>query len=225
MRKAVLLTLVAAACASRPAAPDPAEARAPRDVVTPPEFPATASLWNQDPESLFGNRRAREVGDILTVIVEIDDEAEIGNEFDRTRSTEQRFGIGGLFGLPQATAGRLPGGASLDQAVDLSREQSQRGGGSLRREDRVTLRLAARVTERLPNGDLRIEGTQSVRVNYEQRVLRAEGIVRPEDISRANTVPHDRIADARIAYVGRGAIDRAVRPKIGDRVLDAVIPF
>ena len=224
MRHALILLLLAA-CASRPGVPDPSEAPAPRDVLTPPERPATASLWNQDPQSLFGNRRAREVGDILTVIVEIDEEAEIGNDISRTRTSERRWGITGLFGLPQASAGRLPGGASLDQAIDMGSEQAQAGGGTLRREDRVTLRLAARVTERLPNGDLRIEGSQAVRVNYEQRILRAAGVVRPEDISRANTVTHDKIAEARIAYVGRGAIDRAVRPKLGDRVLDAVLPF
>ena len=225
MIRRALIALLLAACASRPDVPDPADAPAPRDVITPPEHPATASLWNQDPESLFGNRRAREVGDILTVIVSIDEEAEIGNDVTRTRTSERRFGITGLFGLPQATAGTLPGGASLDQAIDLGGEQATQGGGTLRREDRVTLRLAARVVERMPNGDLRIEGTQAVRVNYEERILRAAGIVRPEDISRANTVTHDKIAEARIAYVGRGALDRAVRPRIGDRVLDAVLPF
>ena len=217
--RAALPLLLLAACASTQDTPEPL----PRHPGNVAERAATASLWNQHPQSLFGNRRARAVGDILTVIVEIDEEAEIGNEVQRARSGSQSFSVDGLFGLPQEVS--LPGGAPWSPAVDLSRQQQQQGGGTLRREDRVTLRLAARVVDRLPNGDLVIEGRQSVQVNYEERVLRAAGIVRPEDISRSNTVTHDKIAEAEIAYVGRGAIDRAVRPRIGDRILDVIIPF
>ena len=215
------LALALAACASRPEAEPGAEAALPYRTGAP----ATASLWNQDPQSLFGNRRARQVGDILTLIVEIDEEAEIGNEVQRGRQTERSFGVGALFGLPQWARGRLPGGAGLEESVDLSGGSRTNGGGTLRREDRVALRLAARVTERLPNGDLVVEGRQSVRVNHERRVLHASGIVRPEDISRANTVTHDKMAEADIGYVGRGALDRAGRPRIGERLLDALTPF
>lgn len=209
-----------AACASTPdtpQTPDPTPYRT--------DIPATASLWDTHPQSLFGNRRARQVGDILTLIVEIDEEAEIGNQVQRSRSTERSFGVGALFGLPQWAQGRLPGGAGIDEAVDLGANSSNSGGGTLRREDRVTLRLAARVTERLPNGDLVVEGRQSVQVNREERLLRASGIVRPEDISRANTITHDKMAEADIGYVGRGAIGRSVSPRIGERLLDILTPF
>lgn len=185
----------------------------------------TASLWNQAPESLFGNRRARIVGDILTVIVEIDEEAEIGNQMDRQRSNTDEFRVGALFGVPQWADGTLPGGATLDPGIDLERSKSISGGGTLRREDRVTLQVAARVTEMLPNGYLVIRGEQRVRVNEEERILRAEGVVRPEDISRSNTIRHERIADARIGYVGRGAINREVKPRLGNRLLDLIVPF
>ncbi|WOI52955.1 flagellar basal body L-ring protein FlgH [Parvularcula sp. LCG005] len=188
-------------------------------------LPATASLWRQEPESLFGNRRARVVGDILTVIVEIDEEAELKNEVDRDRTSSDSFDMSALFGLPEYAANTLPGGATLTPGVDLNRQRQFSGSGQIRRQDKVTLRLAARVVEQLPNGYLVIRGQQSVRVNYEERILRAEGIVRPEDISRSNTIPHDRIADARIGYVGRGAIDRSVKPGWGTRLLDTVIPF
>ena len=221
--RAVVLTtaLLVAACTSTPDTPEPDAAPFPYQTDTP----ATASLWNQDPQSLFGNRRAREVGDILTLIVEIDEQAEIGNQVQRSRQTERSFGVGALFGLPQWASGRLPGGAGIEDSIDLGGGSQASGGGTLRREDRVTLRLAARVTERLPNGDLVVEGRQSVRVNYEERLLRASGIVRPEDISRANTVTHDKMAEAEIGYVGRGALDRAVRPRLGERVLDILTPF
>ena len=216
----IVLALSLAACASDPGTP-PADAPVPYDTSAP----ATASLWNQHPQSLFGNRRARAVGDILTLIVEIDEEAEIGNQVQRGRQTERSFGVGALFGLPQWADGRLPGGSGIGEAVDLSGGNQTSGGGTMRREDRVTLRLAVRVTEALPNGDLRVAGRQSVRVNREERLLHAAGIVRPEDISRANTVTHDEMAEAEIGYVGRGAIGRATRPKIGERLLDALTPF
>ncbi|MBB4660310.1 flagellar basal body L-ring protein FlgH [Parvularcula dongshanensis] len=213
-----------AACASTPE-PVPEPPVPERGVHGAAVPPAVGSLWNQDPQSLFGNRRAREVGDILTVIVEIDEEAEIMGELETARTSQRSLGIRSLFGGPEAVAGQLPGGAGLDPAIDLDSAQARSGGGSLRREDRVTLRLAARVIERLPNGDLVIDGHQSVRVNYEERTLRAAGIVRPEDISRSNTVTHDKIAEAQIGYVGRGVIDRSIRPRLGDRLLDALTPF
>ena len=181
--------------------------------------PTTGSLWNQAPESLFGNRRARHIGDILTVIVEIDEEAEIDNQIDRNQSNSEIFRVGALFGAPGYAANVLPGGATLDPGVDFNRDRSFSGGGSLKREDRVTLRLAARVTDMLPNGYLVISGEQSVRVNHEERILRAEGVIRPEDISRSNTIQHDRIANAKIGYVGRGALDRAVKPRFGNSCL------
>lgn len=221
MRRALLFCVAVSACASTPEdVPPPAEAPAQRG-----EPPTTASLWNQAPASLFGNRRAREVGDILTVIVEIDEQAEILNDQQVTTANEQAFGLRGLFGAPEALAGQLPGGAGLDPGIDLGREVTRQGRGNLRRQDRMTLRLAARVTDRLPNGDLVIEGRQSVRVNSDERVLRAAGIVRPEDISRSNTVPHDKMAEAEIGYVGRGAVGNTSKRRWGDRVLDVVLPF
>ena len=213
--------LLLAACASKPGPVEPET----RSVPYQADTPATASLWNQAPQSLFGNRRAREVGDILTLIVEIDEGAEIGNQVQRNRTSERSFGVGALFGLPQWASGRLPGGAGIEDSVELGGGSRAQGGGTLRREDRVTLRLAARVTERLPNGDLVVEGRQSVRVGAEERRLHASGIVRPEDISRANTITHDKMAEAEIGYVGRGALDRAGRPRLGERVLDMLTPF
>lgn len=188
-------------------------------------LPAAGSLWNQDPESLFGNRRARVVGDILTVIVEIDEEAELENEVDRTRTTAETFSMRNLLGGARYAENVLPAGATLDPGVDFDRSRTFSGAGTVRRQDRITLRLAARVVDTLPNGDLVIDGHQEVRVNHDTRVLRASGVVRPEDISRTNTIPHDRIADAQIGYVGRGALNRNVKPRAGNRLLDIIIPF
>ncbi len=230
MRPIISLVCVVAlaACASTPdeMKEDTSHSFTGRDMpLTEYPAPSSASLWNQAPESLFGNRRARAVGDILTVVVEIDETAEIDNSVDKSRSNQDNFSIRSLFGLPGWAANTLPGGATVDPAVDLSRETSVSNSGSIQREEKISLRLAARVTEMLPNGYMVIRGEQRVRVNYEERVLRAEGIIRPEDISRSNTVPHDRIADAQIGYVGQGSINRTVKPRMGNRILDTIIPF
>lgn len=215
------------ACASAPEQPvEVVPDRRVGSIATPTDpLPATGSLWNQEPASLFGNRRARNIGDVLTVIVEINEEAEIGNEVDRIRNTSEVFAVRSLFGLPDAADTVLPEGANLAPAVDFERDRSFQGRGNIRREDRITLRLAARVESTLPNGDLVIEGIQKVRVNHEERILRASGIVRPEDISRSNTITHDKIAEAHIDYVGKGEISRTVKPRIGNRALDWIIPF
>ena len=184
MKKIVVVAALSlTACASRQLEPEEVPVELP--LGRPGE---SASLWNQDPESLFGNRRARVVGDLLTVLVEINDQAEILNDNQRNRQSERTIEIPAALGLPQWADGALPGGATLSPAVDISSAEQTRGLGQLRRQDRVTLRLAARVKDRLPNGDLVIEGNQSVQVGNDRRQLLVSGIVRPEDISRQNTV-------------------------------------
>ena len=184
-----------------------------------------ASLWSAGQKSLLGDRRARERGDILTVVIEIDDQAEMSNRSDRSRSGSESLGIPSLFGLPQRIDNRLPEGAGMDEAVSASSAGSFSGDGSVRRNEKLTLRVATTVVERLPNGVLRIEGTQEVRVNNELRELVVGGFVRPEDISRQNEVSHDKIAGARIAYGGRGLISDAQRPRWGQEITDIVLPF
>ncbi|MEE4211157.1 MAG: flagellar basal body L-ring protein FlgH [Parvularcula sp.] len=223
---AALLPLLVAACAT----PVPVEEPAPRPVVqvlapTPRPEPGSASLWNQDPESLFGNRRAREVGDLLTVIVEINDEAQFLNDTRRERINERLFDAQAALGLPQWAERALPGDAGLNPGVDLESQQRFRGLGNVRRSDILTLRLAARVTGELANGDLVIEGQQNVQVGADHRRLVVSGVVRPEDISRQNTILHERIADADIRYLPRGPLQRTGAEGAGNRFLDIILPF
>lgn len=164
-------------------------------------------------------------GDILTVVVEIDDRAEISNTSDRSRQSDQQMSVGSLFGLPQRVAGFLPDGASLDPAVSLSSSASDGGAGSIRRNEKLTLRIAATVVSVLPNGLFEILGTQQVVVNFEMRELVVSGFVRPEDISRLNEITYDKIASARIAYGGAGQITDMQQPRVGSQILDHVLPF
>lgn len=182
-------------------------------------------LWRSGPQSLFGDRRARAIGDIVTVFVEIDDEADLRNRTERQRDASEEVSVPAFLGLNTLAERALPGGAGLDPAIEASSSSVTNGEGTVRRRERITLRIAAAVVDVLPNGYLVVEGSQEVLVNDELRDLHIEGVVRREDISRANIVAYDRIAEARIAYGGRGDITRANRSRYGQKLIDIVSPF
>ena len=184
-----------------------------------------SSLWAAGSDSLFGDRRASTRGDILTVVIEIDDSAEIQNSSGRNRTGQETMGVGSLFGLPQRLDTRLPEGAAMAQAVNTNSASTFSGSGSVSRNEKLTLRVAATVVEELPNGVLRIEGQQEVRVNFELRELIVTGYVRPIDISRQNEITYDKIAGARISYGGRGLISNAQQPRYGQQISDVLLPF
>jgi flagellar L-ring protein FlgH len=184
-----------------------------------------SSLWTGGTDSLFGDRRAAKRGDILTVVIEIDDSASISNSTGRSRSGERKGGIPDLLGLPQRLDESLPEGASMGDAFDMNSSSTFKGQGSVARKEKLTLRIAATVVEELPNGVLKIQGQQEVRVNFEMRELIVTGYVRPNDISRQNEITYDKIAGARIAYGGRGQITDVQQPTYGQQVADIVLPF
>jgi len=183
------------------------------------------SLWSGARSSLLGDRRASQSGDIMTVVIEINDRAEITNTTGRTRSGSDAMGIPALLGIPQRINEDLPQGASLDDAFAVNSSSSFRGNGSVSRNEKLTLRVAVTIIERLPNGVLRIQGSQEVRVNFEVRELIVTGFVRPEDISRQNEITYDKIAGARISYGGRGQITDVQQPRIGQQIADIILPF
>lgn len=184
-----------------------------------------ASLWSGGQQSLLGDRRAIKRGDILTVVIEIDEEAEISNSTSRSRNSAEDLGIPDFFGIPERINEKLPEGATLDDAVTINSSGSSGGDGSVSRKEELTLRIAASVTQVLPNGVLAIQGSQEVRVNFELRELLVQGYVRPEDISRRNEITYDKIASARISYGGRGQITDVQQPRYGQQALDMILPF
>ncbi|MBE1285505.1 MAG: flagellar basal body L-ring protein FlgH [Rhodobacteraceae bacterium] len=184
-----------------------------------------SSLWSGGQQSLLGDQRAVKKGDILTVVIEIDEEAEISNDTERSRSSGENLGIPNLVGLPQRVNKKLPAGATLDEAVEITSNSSSSGAGSVKRSEKLTLRVAATVVDVLPNGVLSITGSQEVRVNFELRELLVSGFVRPQDISRQNEITYDKIASARVSYGGRGQITDVQQPRYGQQVLDVILPF
>lgn len=133
--------------------------------------------------------------------------------------------IPSLFGLPENAAKELASGATLDPAVDTAGSSSYKGNGTISRNEKLTLRIAATIVEELPNGVLRIEGVQDVRVNFELRELVVTGYVRPIDISRQNEITYDKIAGAQISYGGRGQMTDVQQPRYGQQVADVLLPF
>lgn len=242
---AALIALAGPGCVSRldhlgraPSMSPPGEPRDPVPPIaadrialaraTPPgpeEDGPSGSLWRSGPTSLFGDRRARTLGDIVTVVIEIDEEAEIRNRTNRSRDATEGLSIPDFFGLPSLADKVLPGSSALDPAIDASSNSASNGDGSIRRQEKVTLQVAATVVRVLPNGHLVIAGNQEMRVNSELRDLQVAGVIRPEDISRRNTITYEKIADARILYGGRGTLTDLQDPRYGHQALDAVLPF
>jgi flagellar L-ring protein precursor FlgH len=190
-----------------------------------PEQPATAqgraSLWSASQQSLLGDPRASKRGDILTVVIDIDEKAQMKNSSSRSRSGSENMGVSSLFGLPA----RLPADIEIDPAVGIESSSESEGEGDVRRNEKVELRVAATVVDVLPNGVLQIQGSQEVRVNFEVRELLVTGFVRPSDITRTNEITYDKIASARISYGGRGQITDAQQPRYGQQVVDRILPF
>jgi flagellar L-ring protein FlgH len=184
------------------------------------------SLFSNEARGFFKDQRAHRIGDILTVVVTIDDSAQISNSTARARSSTNKAGLGGVIGSAVGNMGGLPGvDIAADGGISTQSGLADSGNGSVNRKESLETLVAAVVTQVLPNGNLVIEGRQEVRVNFEVRDLIVAGIVRPEDIHADNTIPSSKIAEARISYGGRGQITDVQQPRYGQQIADAILPF
>lgn len=186
---------------------------------------APNSLWRTGSRAFFKDQRARNIGDLVTVKVKFTDRAQLENTTKRSRKNGEDFGAARIMGFENKLDKFLPDGSSAGELLKLDSEGSSEGSGSVRRAEQLATNVAAVVTQKLPNGNLVIEGKQEVRVNFEVRELIVAGVIRPEDIESDNTVDSTKIAQARIAYGGRGQITDVQQPRYGQQVMDILLPF
>ncbi len=174
------------------------------------------------PPSLYIEPRITHVGDIVTVIIAINDKATLGNSTGRSQTTKDGLAIDYGFNNGSAASSSKQPAKILG---DLSSSSATQGQGNIDRSEQIQVSVAAVVTRVLPNGNLVISGSQEVRVNYELRQLTVAGIVRPSDVSLNNTISYDHIAEARVSYGGRGRESDFQQPSWGQQIYDAVRPF
>ncbi len=183
------------------------------------------SLWRAGARAFFKDQRASRIGDILTVDITIEDEATIDNETTRTRAGSEDADVTALLGFEGTLAKVLPQGFTPSNAASVGSNSTHTGTGSVNRSETIKLKVAAIVSQLLPNGNMVITGSQEVRVNFEMRMLTITGVIRPEDISATNTIMHSQIAEARIAYGGRGQITDMQQPRYGQQLFDIIFPL
>ncbi|MCA8901817.1 MAG: flagellar basal body L-ring protein FlgH [Hyphomonas sp.] len=227
-----LLATAATACTSSPLyeAPPPVPqytqwAEPVADLAPPDAGVDNPSLWATSPNALLAMRRAKAVGDLLTVVVEMDDKASLNSSLSRSRGSSEDMDINALLGLPEVVNRALPGSASLSPGIDFQRNSELSGTGAVNRAEKITFTLAARVVGLEPNGNLVIQGYQQTRVSNEVRYLSVSGVIRAQDITRMNTVTYDKIADAQMSYVNRGDTTGMPGRRAVPKLLDKVLPF
>jgi len=184
------------------------------------------SLWRSGARAFFKDHRAKEIGDILTVQLNLNDSAKLDNKTERERDDSEDTDVTTLLGLEAEFSKFLPQGVNNGGTLmSFGNQHETTGDGTIDRSEAIELTFAAVVTQILPNGALAIMGRPEIRVNNELRELQVSGIVRPEDIESDNTVTHEKIAETRVAYGGRGTLSDLQAPRCGTQIWDIVFPF
>jgi len=183
------------------------------------------SLWQSDRVTFFKDQRAADVGDIVTVLIEINDRARLNNDTERTRTNTEDAGLDRLLGYEAALNRILPEAILNTDLADFDSTSNYEGTGAINRKEKITTMMAALITQLLPNGNMVIHGRQEVLVNFEKRIVQIDGVIRPEDITVSNTISYDQVAEARIIYGGEGQITDVQQPRYGQQLYDIIFPF
>jgi flagellar L-ring protein precursor FlgH len=209
---------------------DPSKIASPNPIHMPMPQPSFGerqanSLWKTGSRAFFRDQRAARVGDIITVVISLDEKAQLSNETKRERTDTENDSVGSLLGFESQLKNYLPDAVDPTSLVKTSSAVNDHGKGSVDRSEKINLKIAATIVQVLPNGNLVLAGKQQMMVNFDIRELLVSGIIRPEDISSENTVTYDQIAEARISYGGHGRIQDIQQPRYGAQVLDVIMPF
>ncbi len=183
------------------------------------------SLWASDRTTFFKDQRAGDIGDIITVMIDIKDEASLENESKRSRSGSEDAAAGALLGYETSLNRLLPQSVVNTDLIDFGSTSASAGKGTTEREEEIEVKLAALITQILPNGNLVIHGRQEVVVNFEKRILEVDGVIRPQDVTVSNTISYEQIAEARIKYGGEGDLTDMQQPRYGQQLYDIIFPF
>jgi len=190
-----------------------------------PRSQSANSLWRTGARAFFKDQRASNVGDILTIQIDIDDSAQTSNSSASSRTSNTGVGIPALLGFESSISKVFPSTFDPANAIETNSETSNVGAGTINRQEKISLVMAATVTAVMPNGNLMVQGIQEVRTNAEVRHVSVAGIVRPEDITAANTVRHTQLAELRLDYGGRGDISRVQKTPAGQSLIERFTPF
>lgn len=208
-RVAIVLSLAAlAGCATAPGDVKPLEPMQPIPVAAyagqaPQGTQGAIYASNGGGLSLFADQRARDVGDLLTIELVEQTTAQTRSSTSIAKSSETSASAGSLFGGAPTINGR-----NVLEA-DLGAERDFSGSGDSAQSNRLQGSVTAVVIQRLPNGNLVVQGNKQVRLNQGDELVQVQGIVRPADIAPDNTIPSSRVAEARIVYGGRGQLARS----------------
>ncbi|MGB3226308.1 MAG: flagellar basal body L-ring protein FlgH [Desulforhopalus sp.] len=190
-----------------------------------PVITEAGSLWQQGNRSMFSDRKARDVGDIVTVLISETASASKQASTSTGRSSNVSAGIPNLFGLENNAIWSGTNPVDLNNLINAEFSNDFDGSGTTSRKEDLTASLTTQVVGRYPNGQLKIRGGKEVMVNNEVQIIYLTGIIRPVDITAANTVSSTKILNARISYTGKGAISDKQKPGWGTRIIDNVWPF
>ncbi len=183
------------------------------------------SLWRAGARAFFKDHRAKNIGDIVTVKLSLDDSAVFKNLTSRDRDDSEDTDVTTLLGLENEFAKVLPQAITPASVMSFGSKLSTSGDGTINRSEVLTLTFAAVVTQILPNGSLVIVGRQEVKVNSEIRELMVTGVIRPSDIDSDNTISDEKIAEMRVAYGGTGTLSQLQQPRWGTQIWDIIFPF
>jgi flagellar L-ring protein precursor FlgH len=183
--------------------------------------PSAGSLWNPSAglSDLARDNRASQIDDIVTVVVSEKTSAVANGATKTARSSAANNSL-------TALAGKTNPAGALANLTGLTGSSTLNGAGTTSRDTTLTTNISARVIAVLPNGYLVVDGVKDVQVDSEHQLISIRGVVRPADITTANTIPSDRIAEMEVRVNGKGVVGDAMRrPMFLYRLLLGLLPF